>query len=63
MLKFVIIVIEMFKMWLKGDPYVTLLRFGVVEKYNVCRTSLCLSCTERSKCLCAPDDYIRESYK
>jgi hypothetical protein len=27
------IIIEMFKMWLKEDSHVTLLRFGVVEKY------------------------------
>jgi len=32
-IKFVIIIIEMFKIWLKEDSYVTLLRFGVVEKY------------------------------
>jgi len=32
-IKFVIIITEMFKIWLKKDSYITLLRFGVVEKY------------------------------
>jgi len=33
-LKFVITIIEMFIVWLKNDSYITLLLFGVVEKYT-----------------------------
>ena len=32
-LKFVIVITEMFKICLKKDSYVMFLRFGVVEKY------------------------------